>query len=258
MKKIFVVTQFGKKHDWTEKYIENVQKLEQSGWYWQIFTPNKFESKGNVQIVPMTIEQFADLVGLKCGIKPTLYITPAGIPNIHITEFYVFMGKILEDYIKGFDFWGMTGMDNVYGKIDDFISDRLLANCDIFSDDVDTLNGNFALWKNNEKINTLYKRLPYWKELLAQPDCQGCVSKGEHHLYSPEDLGTKFIIGDDIKMATPQHYDLHGHDNLVNHELELKDDGSLWELNHDSREGFRTFGRQIAYYHFSKTKVWPI
>jgi hypothetical protein len=262
MKKVFLVTQFGKPHEWTEQYIENVQKLEKSGWYWQIFTPNNFKSKGNIQFVPMTIEQFADLVGLKCGIRPNLYITPAGIPNFHVTEFYVFIGKILEDYTKGFDFWGMTGMDNLYGRIDDFVSDKLLEECDVFSDDVDTLNGNFSLWRNNETINTLYKRLPYWKELLSQPDCPGCVTTGEprlsikHKLYSPEDLATEVLMKD-IKFATPQHYDLHGHDNLENHELELKEDGSLWELNKDVR-GMRTFGRQIAYYHFSGTKRWPL
>lgn len=257
MKKVFLILQFGKPFEWTEQYIENVQKLEADGWYWQIFTPHPFASRGNVGIIPMTIDQFAELVEKKLGIKPALRILPSGIPNFHITEFDVFLGKILEDYTKGFDFWGMTGMDNMYGRIDDFISDWLLKNCDIFSDDVNTLNGNFSIWKNEERINTLYKNLPYWKELLSQPDCPGCVGTGEHRLYSPEDLGTKFLITDSVNFATPRHYDLHGHDFLTHKELIYKDDGSLWEVNPDIR-GAKTFARQIAYYHFSGTKKWPL
>lgn len=257
MTKVFLITQFGKPHEWTERYINNVQKLGQFGWYWKIFTPNKFESKGNVEIIPMNIEQFNDLVLKQCGVKPTIHLTEENIPSFHITEFYIFMGKIMQDYIKGFDFWGMTGLDNVFGRLDHFVPDSLLADCAMYSDDVDTVNGNFSLWRNNEQVNTLYQRFHNWKDFLSQLDCPGCCHTGEHRLYSPEDMGTA-ILTPGIRFKTPKYYDFHGHDRLINHEIVLKDDGSLWELNRDTWSGGRTFGREIAYYHFNTSKHWPL
>lgn len=260
MKKVFLITQFGQPHDWTQKYIDNVQRLGEFGWEWKIFTPNHFVSKGNVEIVPMTIDQFADLTLKYCGIKPAIRITEDGIPSFHITDFYIFMGQIMQDFTKGYDFWGMTGLDNVYGRLEYFIPDSLLTDCAIYSDDnyrigIGTLNGNFSLWRNNRITNELYKRIPEWKEILSQPDCPGCLGTGAHKLYAPEDFATEVLTAG-IKFKFPKWYDVHGHDHLANHKLSLKPDGSLWEVNPDVR-GMKPFAREIAYYHFSGRKEWP-
>ena len=163
MKKVFVILMFGKPFPWIDKFIDSVQHLEKYGWCWKIFTPNKFESKGNVEIVPMTIDEFNLLVEKKTGITPLTYITDKGIPSSHVTDYMVAYGKIFEDYLKC-DFWGMMGgPDIVFGRLDRFLPDSFLEDCDIFTDDVKAINGCFTLFRNTEEINTLFKKIPNWE-----------------------------------------------------------------------------------------------
>lgn len=272
MKKCFVITMFGSPFEWTQKYINHVQYLEQAGWYWKIFTPNKIESKGNVEVVPMTIEQFNDLVQKKLGVRPNLSMTEAGIPSVHITDFYIFSGVVFEDYLKGFDFWGITNFDVVYGRLDSFISDSVLQTCDVFSDDVNTFNGVFSLLRNREDINNLFRHLKYWKEVITQPQCGGCLKLPgqEHTLFGSDEYGMTDILrslGGAIRFKYPKYYPLLSHDRLEQHVpvpmLDLKEDHTLWELFKDTRspnwEHARpTIGKEIPYFHFSETKRWPL
>lgn len=270
LSKVFLISEFGSPFDWTPKYLENIGKLGKYGWYWKIFTPNKYENvPENVEIVNMTAEQYSELVEKKLGYKPNIYITEKGIPSVHITDFYIFSGVVFEDYIKGFDFWGITNMDVVYGRLDHFIPDSMLENCDVFTDDVNTINGVFCLWRNVPYVNELFSRIKGWSKIITQPVCPQCTTgEGGHKLLgSDEYVMTEVMkISTDIVYKYPLYYPLHSHDRLEQHvpgpKLEFKPDGSLWELFADTKSPnwvhARPFiGREILYYHFCSTKTWP-
>jgi len=272
--KVFLISEFGSPFSWTDKYIENVAKLGQYGWYWKIFTPNKYENvPPNVEIVNMTIEQYAELVEKKLGIKPNFYITDKGTPSIHITDFYIFSGVVFEDYIKDFDFWGITNMDVVYGRLDHYLPDEYFRDCDVFTDDVNAINGVFCLFRNRVEINNLFRFIPNWENILKQNVCQKCITgEGEHKLYvSDEFMMTDVMksLGDKVRYKYPPYDPLHSYDRLEQHQpkpkLEIKSDGSLYEnfndvfkLKHDPNftKGHR--GKEIMYFHFSYTKKWPL
>jgi hypothetical protein len=264
MTKCFVILEFGKPFPWMSKFIEHVSKIEH-GWHWMVFTPNKHESSKNVDIVPMTIEKFNTLVKRKTGVKSAIFITKKGIPNFHITDFMVGYGKIFEDYLKEFDFWGMMGgPDIVFGKLNNFLPDSYLRNCDIFTDDPEAINGCFTLFRNREDINVLFKQIPYWEEAFSQGSCTGCMGIDEHSLYGTDEYAlTDVMKTSTLRYKHPKYYGLHGHDRLKNHNIELKDDGSLWELNKDINPPDWNYvrpyiGREIMYYHFSQSKKWPL
>lgn len=273
IKKVFLITEFGSPFSWTDKYIENIGKLKDTGWYWKIFTPNKYENlPENVEIIDMTAEQFAELVEKKLGVKPNIFITTQGVPSVHVTDFYVASGIIFEDYLKDFDFWGITNMDMVYGRLSRFVPDEVLKESDIFTDDVATINGIFSLYKNTEKVNNLFKEIPYWKEKFTQEPCKKCLGEGGEHTlagtdeYDMTNLARKASMEKRINMLFPQYYFLHSHDRLENHvpniKLIIKEDNSLWELYQDlgSPNWIHKrpqIGREIMMFHFSRTKCWP-
>lgn len=270
LKKVFLITEFGKPFDWTPQYLENIAKLGKYGWYWKIFTPNQYDNvPQNVEIVNMTIEQYADLVKEKLDVRPNLFITPKGIPSVHITDFYIFSGIIFEDYIKGFDFWGITNMDVVYGRLDNFVSDTLLQDCDVFTDDVETINGVFCLWRNNKMVNNLFQLIADWRGILGQKACGGCLHGGEHKIFASDEIVMTEVmkrVKDKVRYRYPQYYPWSSHDRLEIHvpvpKLKMEEDGSLWELIYDteSRDWMHhipCFGREILYYHFQKTKNYP-
>ena len=271
IKKVFLITEFGKPFDWTPKYIENVGKLAKYGWYWKIFTPNKYENlPPNVEIVDMTIEQYGDLVMEKLNVRPNMFLTPKGIPSVHITDFYIFSGIVFQDYIKGFDFWGITNMDVLYGRLDHFVSDTMLQDCDVFTDDVETINGVFCLFRNNELCNNLWRLISNWKEIIGQKVCKGCLDgSGEHKIFaSDEIIMTEVMKGvkDKVRYRYPLYYPWSSHDRLEIHvpvpKLKMEADGSLWELIGDTKNKawihhIPFFGREIMYYHFQDTKNYP-
>lgn len=270
MKKVFIILQFGSKHPWTEKFMAHVGHLEDSGYYFRFFTPNKYKKlPKNVDIVDMDIQKFNELTKEKLGVDPEMFITDSGVPSSHVTDFFIYLGVILEDYLKDADFWGLVGLDCVIGRLDHFITDKDLEKCDIYSDDIGQYNANFALMRNIPKVNHLFEKIPGWKDLIGFP-CLGCIKgKGPHKLFATDEVAMSRVLNDapkNIRYQTPKYYVIHSHDSLENHvpeaKLVIQDDHSLWELLKDVRHGYglrnNLIGREIAYYHFNNTKEWPL
>lgn len=279
IKKCFVITEFGTPFSWTQKYIDHVQHLKKHGWYWKIFTPNKYNVPvdGNVEVISMTAEQFALLVTDKLGVTPQMFITSKGVPSIHVTDFYVFTGLIFADYLKDVDFWGITNMDIVYGRLDRFITDEMLERVDVWTDDVGPeggrVNGIFSLWRNTELVNNLCFRVPDWKQKMACYPCPKCMGEGENHtLYGTDEIDMVSILqslyeAKFFRYGYPEYYPLHSYDRLQQHypdvKLEIKEDGSLYENFTDVLfpNGLGMFngktGKEIAFFHFIRTKEWP-
>jgi len=264
MKKVFVLTQFGKPHEWTQKYFENIKRLGQYGWYWKIFTPNKFENvPSNVEIIPMTIEEFNTLIEKKVGVNPMNFITEKGVPDKAVSDFYVATGVIFEDYLKGYDFWGITNWDVVFGRLDNYLPDEMLSELDVFSDDVGIINGVFSLFRNIPKVNNLFREIPGIENMLTEHKLFGI---DEYYLIDPLKKAAK---NEALTYIHPQYYHLHSYDRLAHHvpvpQLEMQPDGSLWEKFWDVAPpiGYINFpkgyiAKEIMYFHFSYTKKWPL
>ena len=260
MRKCFILTQFGTPHSWTQQYIDNVQHLKEYGWEWKIFTSNKLESKGNVEIIPMDIEGFNQLMEKTVDINPHNHLVN-GLPNKAMSDFYVASGHIFEDYLKDVDFWGITNWDIVYGRLDRFITDEMLSKVDVWSDDVNIINGIFTLMRNTKEVNMLYKRITDWEYAFKV-----------NHLMGTDEHGLTDAIrrSNDIRFGYPRNYPMHSYDRLVQHvptpQLERHwIDGSLWEKFLDTNPpiGYVHFpkgyiAREIPYFHFIRTKTWPM
>lgn len=273
IKKCFVITEFGEPFEWTQKYIDNATKLAKDGWYWMIFTPNQYKSTKNVAVISMDAAQFGDLVEKKLGVKPQMFITPKGVPSVHITDFYVFTGLIFADYLKDMDYWGITNLDIVYGNLSNFIPDEEISKYQIWTDDVGPgggiVNGIFSLWKNTPQVNNLCYKIENWRAKIGQNPCPSCVGTGDSHtLFGTDEIEMVPIVqnepnlyGDGDFCGHPKHYPLHSYDRLEQHrpepKLELKEDGSLWEKFNDTVTGY-VAAKEIAYFHFSYTKKWPM
>lgn len=270
MKKVLIILQFGSPHEWTQQFIDHVQHLKKYGWYFQIYTPNEFKSKGNVEIVSMDINKFNSLVEKKLGVtNPNIFITNSGIPSMHMTDYLVFLGKIFEDHLRQVDYWGTVGLDCVIGRLDHFLPDRELEKYDVWTDDIGQFNANFGLWINDNGINTLYEKIPDWQSLVVQDPCLGCLGRGAHHLHITDEVYMSKILENEVSAGLvyghPKYHLIHSHDRLENHnpdvKLQIREDGSLWELLSDigGKPGTRHpyMGREIAYWHFSTTKQWP-
>ena len=270
MKKVFILTQFGTPHSWTQQYLDNVAHLEKDGWYWKIFTSNTYERvPSNVEVIPMTTDQFNDLTEKKLGIRPNIYMTEKGVPSVHVTDFCIMWGIIFEDYLKDADYWGMPNWDCVYGNLSKFIPDSEIEQSDVWTDDVATINGVFCLFRNTPEVNSLFKMEANWQDVVAQKPCPACCGTAiDHMLYGSDEYGmTTIMRRSTFRFKYPPYYPMLSHDRLEQHvpnvKLSMKADNSLWELYGDTKSPNwiheRPFiGREIPYFHFIRTKTWPL
>jgi hypothetical protein len=256
VKKVFLQTQFGTPHPWTQQYFDNFRRLAPYGWYLKVFTPHPHpQSFGNIEIVPMTLGEFDERIAATCGVRPGNFLTPAGVPSKLVSDYYPAYGHILQEFIQGFDCWGHTNWDMVYGRLDHFVPDAVLAESDIWSDDVDAINGIFCLYRNNDRINNLFRKVPGWERMFVTHE--PCAFD-EHRM-------TEMVrtIRDEIRFRHPQYFPNHSYDRLPQHRpnpsLYWEADGALIErLEEPLAAPKGHYGREIMSFHFSRTKRWPL
>ena len=80
------------------------------------------------------------------------------IKNVHkICDFRPSYGVIFEKYLHGYEFWGYTDIDVLWGDIRSFITDDLLEHYQVISAHKLYLCGHFTLFKNQDYINNMFK-----------------------------------------------------------------------------------------------------
>jgi len=255
MKKVFLQMMFGSKVPWFDQYVNDVQFLEKYGWYWKIFTPCDVQSRGNVEVVPMSLNDFDKRIEDKCGFPPRNYIDPkTETPHKLTSDYYPAYGFLMEEYIKGFDFWGHTNWDVIYGRLDHFFPDTLLEKSDIVADENNEINGPFTVYRNNAKTNSIFMLVEGWKEMFKEHEL---FTFDEYHMTKKvQEMSERGLV----RFNTPGEFPFHGYDRFDHHipvpQLKRKRDGSLYELFTDRVTG-RKMGREISFFHFSYSKKYP-
>lgn len=113
-----------------------------------IFTDQHYKTNiKNVKIINMSFNELNLLFSKKldfdvCISKP-----------YKLCDFRPAYGIIFEDYLKKYQFWGHCDIDQIFGKIDDFVTQDILDKYEKINH-----NGHFSLYKNNKKMNELFKK----------------------------------------------------------------------------------------------------
>ncbi len=211
---------FGKPIPWIKEYLENTYRLKQYGWDFLILTD---------------LEHFKRLVRYKLGIEPCLD------PNsTKYWDYRPFLGLILEDHLRGYDFWGHTDHDVVYGRLDAWCKDSILADCDVFSNDPNAMCGFFSLYRNNPGINKLCHSLNggNWQQLLETDE-----------VFVLDEVGMTEVMREQRAAGTVRWVDhfWQGNDTDGVGAVAMNE---LGELFHN--------GKCVMAYHFRRTKQWPL
>jgi hypothetical protein len=259
LNKTFIQCLFGSPWPWTGAYLEHFARLGEFGWSMKVFTKNKLSAPANVEIIPMTVEEYDDLLLKHTGVKAGNYLKN-GVPAKLISDHYCAWGQVFQDYLKGVNFWAITNWDMVYGRLDRALPDSELEKWEIWSDDPAGFNGIFTLMKNTEKVNNMFREVPNWEHYftLHQP----CAF--DEILFT--EVLKKASAEGRIAWGHPLHFPIHSYDRLAMHRptphLYFETDGTLIEWYEDPAVSppsiRRHFGREIPLFHFNFGKRWPI
>ena len=115
----------------------------------------------NVTIVNKSIEEIKKLASKKLSLAVNIDFP------YKLCDFKPAYGLIFENYTKGYDFWGQSDIDVIYGNIRNFMTDEMWNKYDFISIRHDYTSGCFALYKNNELINNIFKRSKDYKKVFS-------------------------------------------------------------------------------------------
>lgn len=87
--------------------------------------------------------------------------------------FGVMFGKELSN--GNYDWWGHTDLDCVYGRVERFMTEDLLAGHDIVANHHDYVSGPWTLYRRRLEVDLLYQRHEDWVGHLENPETTGWV-----------------------------------------------------------------------------------
>lgn len=129
------------------------------------FLPNNFkiiaESNSNIEFHYLNLEEFNVIATEKIGLKIDIKYA------YKLCDLKPAYGKIFEDYLVGYDFWGHIDVDIIFGDIRAFISEDMLSKNDIISPHKKYIAGWFTLFRNNDYINNIFKSSKDYKKVFA-------------------------------------------------------------------------------------------
>jgi hypothetical protein len=84
-----------------------------------------------------------------------------------LCDFKPVHGFLFHDLLREYDFWGFADIDLIYGDVRGFLTNDILDNYDVITCRHDYIAGAFSLFRNNEKLNTLFMRSRDYKTVLS-------------------------------------------------------------------------------------------
>lgn len=143
---LIIIPYFGEFPNYFERWIKSVEYNKDIDFL--LITDNELDNKPpNIKVIKMSfkncIEKVQSCFKFKIEI-PTPY---------RLCAFRPAYGEIFKEYIEEYDFWGWCDVDLIFGDLRKFITDEILSqNQKILS------HGHLTLIKNNEEMNSLYKK----------------------------------------------------------------------------------------------------
>ena len=76
------------------------------------------------------------------------------------------LGFIHEEDIKGYDLWGFSDIDLVYGDLRQYFTAERLSKHDLYSTHNRRISGHFCLMRNTKKMREAFKLMKNWQRRL--------------------------------------------------------------------------------------------
>lgn len=160
-----VLAYFGRWPAWIDYFLASCRRNPE--YHWLIFTdigqlPSACDNVFVRQITYADLKHRAELVShlpvclehpyKVCDLKP-LY------------------GRIFQQELLGYDFWGYTDLDVIYGRLPAFVPAAVLDDCDVFTAAPRLIVGHFTLFRNSAHVCDIFLRVPALPQILSEYEC---------------------------------------------------------------------------------------
>jgi hypothetical protein len=145
-----IIPYFGTWPDWIDYFLISCKYNPDIKWLIITDCGPKESPSDNISIVNISLQELSRIAGEKLGI-------PLDIEHPYkLCDLKPSYGIVFSEYISGYDFWGYSDLDLVYGNIRQFITSDSLKEYDIISNHPDFVTGHFCILRNTPFINKLF------------------------------------------------------------------------------------------------------
>jgi hypothetical protein len=146
MKICFIIPYFGKLPNNFDIFLNSCKYNKTINYLLVTDDKTYYEYPDNFRVEYMSFDHLKNKIQNKYDFKINLS------KPYKLCDFKPAYGDIFNEYLSEYDFWGYCDIDIIFGNIRKFITNDILEKYDkILS------RGHFTLYRNNEKINKLYK-----------------------------------------------------------------------------------------------------
>jgi hypothetical protein len=121
------------------------------------------ELANNIIVVKSSLDEVTNRFKEKLGFKVNI-AQPYKLCDVRPAY-----GVVFSDVIEGYDFWGYCDIDLIFGDIRSLITPDILYRHEVISASKTYMAGFFALYRNSEKVNNLFRRSKDYQKVFQQP-----------------------------------------------------------------------------------------
>lgn len=206
----FIVPWFGQWPRWFDAYLLTCSHNPEIEWLFLSDAAPPKEVPPNCRFVPMTMHMLNSRAQevLNCPVRKEAY------SQCDLRPAY---GRLFADELQGADFWGHCDIDVVWGRLSTVFTVETLVHFDVITSRRSQIAGHCTIYRNTERINTLYEHIPGYRDALASSDL--CRMNESH-------MGQLLRKSRDVKVYW------HAQHSADARELDRRPHGWRWEQGH--------------------------
>lgn len=160
----FLIPYFGRWPFWMPFFLESCRHNPDIDWLFFSDCGVPDNLPANVVIESMTFADYCQRVSERLGIS----FNPRSAYKL--CDIKPALGYIHADRLDGFDFWGFSDIDLVYGNLRAYFSAERLARFDLLSTHERRISGHLCLMRNDARMREAFMQVPGWQRAFQQAE----------------------------------------------------------------------------------------
>lgn len=158
---VLLIPYFGRWPGWFEFFLHSCRFNPDIQWLFYTDCDVPKNAPNNVSFTIVSFENYKNLVSQRLGIN----FQPDS--PYKLCDLKPALGYIHEQDIQGYDYWGFSDIDLVYGNLRKYFTAERLAKYDLLSTHKRRVSGHFCLMRNSERMRGAFKLMKNWQQRLS-------------------------------------------------------------------------------------------
>ena len=158
---ILLIPYFGSWPAWFPFFLQTCRFNSSLNWHFFTDCITPTDAPENIKFTHISFADYKKLVSTKLGIV----FNPEN--PYKLCDLKPALGYVHQEHTEGYDFWGFSDIDLVYGDLRAYFTTERLNKFDLYSTHARRVSGHFCLLRNTQKMREAFKLMKNWQVRLA-------------------------------------------------------------------------------------------